>query len=333
MRNQHITIAGAGLTGLIAAHAFPRARINEALDEASLSKQEHTALLRFRTDSVSRLTGIPFRKVRVQKSIVVDGEHVAPNLSLSNRYAAKVLEATGGKVSGRSILNTADADRYVAPASFIEEMRENLRDRIAYGHPEEIANRIGINAPYASDILISTIPLPTLLKEAAKASWVEQIATQEQFHFAAIRVVRYRLSDVDLHQTIYYPGEETDIYRASITGDTLTIECVIPVVEQNEKGFSLMGVLGDFGLPWVKFDEIDDKVQRYGKIVDIDSTERRRLLRELTERGGIYSLGRFATWRNVLLDDVANDIEVIRRMMSLDRYGREASAPAPEIPF
>lgn len=70
---------------------------------------------------------------------------------------------------------------------------------------------------------------------------------------------------------------------------------------------------------------IDAKVQKYGKIVNVPAARRRSLLRKLTERGGVYSLGRFATWRNVLLDDVANDIEVIRRLIDSDSYGRELS--------
>jgi hypothetical protein len=41
---------------------------------------------------------------------------------------------------------------------------------------------------------------------------------------------------------------------------------------------------------------------------------------EMTTRFGIYSLGRFATWRNILLDDVLNDIFRIREMMNGTDY-------------
>ena len=37
---------------------------------------------------------------------------------------------------------------------------------------------------------------------------------------------------------------------------------------------------------------------------------------------GIYSLGRHATWRKILLDDVVGDIERIQSMMKTSAYDR-----------
>jgi len=34
----------------------------------------------------------------------------------------------------------------------------------------------------------------------------------------------------------------------------------------------------------------------------------------------VYSLGRYATWRNILLDDVYHDINVIKQLMDSDGY-------------
>jgi hypothetical protein len=36
---------------------------------------------------------------------------------------------------------------------------------------------------------------------------------------------------------------------------------------------------------------------------------------------GVYSLGRFALHKNILLDDVAKDVRVIKEMMNDDSYG------------
>ena len=59
-------IVGAGLTGLIAAHAWPQALVVEAVSGPTGS---HHALLRFRSDAVARLTGVEFRRVTVRKKL------------------------------------------------------------------------------------------------------------------------------------------------------------------------------------------------------------------------------------------------------------------------
>lgn len=329
-----ISIIGAGLTGLIAAHAFPRATVYEAMQEGALRENEHSALLRFRTDAVSRITGVNFRKVRVHKSIVVDGEHVAPNLRIANMYASKVTAATGGKLTGRSIMNVDSVDRFIAPPDFIETMRENVATRAVYSSQKALAGYIGYHAPYSDEVVISTMPMPVLLAGLPESLELPREGWAQPFHYAPISVSRYRLPGVDLHQTIYYPGGETEAYRASITGDVLIVECVNTVA--GDFDFSLAAIVEDFGLPFAPNDVelIDKKVQKYGKIVDIDSSARRNLLRELTDRGRIYSLGRFATWRNILLDDVAKDIEVIRNMIGTDVYSHAIQFEGgSKIPF
>ncbi len=80
-------IIGAGLSGLIAAHAWPTAPVFEALPEA----QPHRALLRFRSDNVARLTGIEFKRVTVRKGLFWRGEYRTPTIALANAYSLKVL--------------------------------------------------------------------------------------------------------------------------------------------------------------------------------------------------------------------------------------------------
>ena len=70
-----------------------------------------------------------------------------------------------------------------------------------------------------------------------------------------------------------------------------------------------------FGTAFDKFAIVASLDRRMaGKIVPLPDAARKRLLFRLTHEHGIYSLGRFATWRNVLLDDVVNDIAVIKRL-------------------
>ena len=79
-------------------------------------------------------------------------------------------------------------------------------------------------------------------------------------------------------------------------------------------------VLESFGLNLNHIQQIDDVEQKYGKISEIDERTRKGLLYELTARHGIYSLGRFATWRNILLDDVVDDIAAIKKMAAMSNY-------------
>jgi len=62
-------------------------------------------------------------------------------------------------------------------------------------------------------------------------------------------------------------------------------------------------------------------VQRYSKILPIPEVERKRLILWATDNFNIYSLGRFATWRpGLLMDDVVNDVRVIRRIINNGSY-------------
>jgi hypothetical protein len=57
------------------------------------------------------------------------------------------------------------------------------------------------------------------------------------------------------------------------------------------------------------------------KILPIDEDIRRRFIMWASDNFGIYSLGRFATWRPGLqLDDLVNDVRVIQRISSTNSY-------------
>ena len=293
------TIIGAGLAGLIAAHAWPRATILEASPQPTVN---HRALLRFRTDAVARLTGIEFRQVRVHKGILIDGEFVPPSIRAANLYARKVL----GQVKGdRSIWNLAPVDRYVAPDTLYEQLVVAASDRICWGTPATFD--FG-----KADKVVSTAPLPVTLRAVGIEPAVE-------FRRAGIRVLRWTVPGVDLFQTIYFPGDETPVYRASFTGNTLIAELVGNTIAD---ALDTLIDLGEaFGVDITAAESLGEVKQTYGKIEPISDAARKDFLFRLTHEHGIYSLGRFATWRNILLDDVVDDISVIKRLSHADsRY-------------
>lgn len=293
-------ILGAGLSGLIAATQFPGATVYEANGPEHLA---HRAVLRFRSDVLSRLTGIPFRKVTVRKSIWFEGQHVQPNIMLANLYSQK----TNGGYLDRSIWNVEPVERFIAPEDLQQQMAEMIGNRINWNSRIDAEALAMLPRP-----IISTLPMPVLLELLD----LQTAARGETFHHQGIVVDRYRVKNADVFQTIYFPDPDWDTYRASITGDLLIVERRGRTISD---GLDL--ILEAFGIDDADVEVVDEShAQRFGKIRPIDDAVRRNTIFNLTHEHGIYSLGRFAVWRNVLLDDVANDTAVVKRLIAGGKY-------------
>jgi hypothetical protein len=288
-------IVGAGLAGLIAGHVWTSTTIFEA---SPGPMNQHRALLRFRTDSVARLTGIPFKQVTVRKGIYFQDAFHKPNIQLANMYAQKVV----GRLAGdRSIWNLAPVERFIAPEDFVEQLVSATSQRIHYNAPIDFSQP---NGP-----IISTAPMHLPLRA------VGILVPSGTFERSGITVTRYRVPGANVYQTIYFPNPNIRLYRASITGDLLIVESRGVDVLHEE----MMDVKIAFGLR-EQPEYIDQVDQKFGKIVDIAAPLRKQLLFKLTHENNIYSLGRFACWRNILLDDVVEDCSVIKRLMNSGAY-------------
>lgn len=296
-------IIGAGLAGMLAAHAFPNAEIFESRSSSLGVEAEHKALLRFRSEAVSHLTGIPFKKVLVRKGVWYRGWFHEPNIALANMYAQKCLERL---VGDRSIWNTAAAERYIAPENLYDQLLDRVENRVQWGMP--------IKGLSPQEQYVSTMPLNVAARLAGIA------VDHNAFHHKQIHVRRFRLRGCDVYQTIYFPDPELPLYRASITGDLLICEFTHEVMLTTKV---LDRILQAFALTTrVCVDELESVSQRYGKIAPIDEHLRKTLIWKLTEEHNLFSLGRFATWRNILLDDVVHDISVVRQLITATNYER-----------
>lgn len=300
-------IVGAGLSGLMAACLIPDAEVMEASEEKQ--QGSHRALLRFRSPEVGHALGIPFKKVIVNKGIFFDDEFRAPSIQLANLYSKKVLS----RVSDRSIWKTETVERYVAPDDLYERMLARVRNRVRFETP------LSSTAAHKAGPIISTMPMPAMAK-------ILKSETAPKFSYRAINVERYRIAGCDVYQTVYFPGSETTVYRASITGDLLIVERTDERSDHLTRNDPLREVLYAFGLYRHDIEQLETSAQRFGKIAPVDDVWRRAFIRDLSVQHGIYSLGRFATWRNVLLDDVLHDIRVIQSLVEGDSYGTARKA-------
>lgn len=307
------TIVGAGLAGLIAAHAWPTAQVLEA---TAAPRSMHRALLRFRTPAVGNLVGVEFRRVLVRKGLWAEGSPVTPAIHWANLYARKVLRRSA-PLGERSVWALDPAERYVAPDDLYERLVDAVGARVRWGAPATDW-RSGARAahPY-----VSTAPLPATL-----AACGVDVPVGTTFTRAAINVDRWRVPGADVYQTIYFPALSTPVYRASITGATLIVESVddgAPVTGPIDDA-ALDDVFRAFGLDRDGCQPLERVQQRFGKIAPIDDSLRKHLLFRLTTAHNVFSLGRFATWRNILLDDVVGDIAVLKRLMVSHAAGYDA---------
>lgn len=299
-------IAGAGLSGLIAGHIIKDAVVLEQNPRG----QMHNAVLRFRSDVVSKATGIPFKKVTVRKGIYMGRQFYKPNIRICNMYSQK---AVAGKIGDRSIWNQDPVERWIAPSDFYDRMIGNLGNRIRFEEPVNLRE---------CDGLISTVPMPTLLD--ALAIDRSEIA----FEHAPIYTMRVKIANAEAYQTVYFPSHFHGMYRASLTGDNLILEFVSSLhkeeiwIAELTKAFHLdpetVAKIKD-GLIQAEFGGVVD-TQQYGKIWPLAPGVRRSLLLYLTAKFGVYSIGRFATWRNILLDDLVQDAHRVLDMMQADEY-------------
>jgi hypothetical protein len=312
-------IIGAGMSGLLAA-CMLREKCIEVSDKATFLPNNHHAVLRFRSSVVGDATGIPFRKVSVISSVDESRNPISDALSYSRK--------TNGKYLLRSIASGTNEikERYIAPPNFTKALYERVCNqsstKFVWGMDAAARdNRKAYLRPPENTGIISTIPMPNLMHIVG---WEEE----PDFKYSQIAVIKAQFNHCDAHATMYYPHHDL-ISRASLTGNELAIEIPIgdgrdqAAMEQmlqtvhDESGSLLQDVMRDFGLRRDDFANSVVAVQKYGKIAPIDDAMRKRFIMHMSEQYGIYSLGRYATWRpGLLVDDLVNDVRVIERLSS-----------------
>lgn len=300
-----IDIVGCGMAGLLAgkllAHRSPV--IHEIKSELP---NNHSAVLRFRSNVVGEALNIPFKPVTMIKTVAHWRNPVADALAYS-------FKNTGVYRSDRSIVaGTEVGERFIAPSDLIQRLA--VRQEIKFGKPYD-----GWNGVAGGAVAISTLPMPILMA-------MLRYPHCPKFEARPGINIRAKIKHCDAYVSVLVPDPEIPFSRVSITKDELIIE--IPnindpgrftdVVTENNIHYAskLLGLL----LPEMKVmadmpvSDIKVLKQQYHKILPIDDDERKEFIHWASDKYGVYSLGRYATWRpKLLLDDLVKDIRLIDR--------------------
>lgn len=305
-----VYIIGAGLSGLIAANML-REQVGGIWERSNALPNNHNAILRFKSDIVSTTTNIPFKKVKVLKSVSYFSNPVADMMA----YSYKVT----GRYQSRSIITAGQemVDRYIAPPDFIHKLEKRLHMDVTYGYGWKPKGRL-------FKPVISTIPMPHLMK-LLEYPILNESEIDSLFTYREGYVIRGQLPNCNAYATVYVPDPSLPIYRISVTGDELYIECVGPLSDDKkidhmewliDHAKHILGIIETSGTEIIN---PSIKKMQYAKINPIDDRLRKDFILWASERD-VYSLGRFATWRpSLLLDDLINDVNIIARLIEGDK--------------
>lgn len=292
-----IKVIGAGMAGLLAA-AMLRKDCSAVYEAASELPNNHSAVLRFRSSVVADTLNIPFKAVKAIKAAEPWRNPIADAMAYSRK--------TNGTSTLRSVLTASDEPqtRYIAPPDLIARMAAMVEAPIGFDMPFNEERRDSGLGPW-----ISTMPMPSLMK---LLGW----ELQSEFRWRSGNNVLVDLEWVDAYCSLYVPDPTFPAARISITGNQMIAECYGGWVP-SELGKFAVQCAEKVGLHPSQVASVDIKKQTYAKILPIDEQERRAFIMWASQEFGIYSLGRFATWRpGLLMDDVVNDVRVIQRLIN-----------------
>lgn len=303
-------IIGAGLTGLICGALNPKSIIYEAKSQTEIK----SSILRFKTPELSNLLNIPFKKVKVQYGIWYGMKNVNPEIKFCNMYSKKVSDS----ILSRSI-KTGIYTRWIPPTDFVSELKK--RCCIKYNTNLNYDDMIYLKADQIP--ILSTIPLNSMINlcELNRDLKID-------FYSKTIRITKIPIENCNIYCTLYYPKDDISVYRVSIHKNELIIEenmigDSVLIAHQNNLDPILSNILSSFGLEESNINLKNAQTYKIksGKIKPIDGFIRRKIIRILTQKYGIYQIGRYGTWRpKLMLDEIPNDLKIIKTLINSDEY-------------
>jgi len=312
--NMKVVIIGAGLSGLIAAGAFGEEDIS--LYDPSKRFDSHKAVMRLRNTNITNYIPCALKEINVTKGIFYQGSyHHQSNIFLNNLYSMK----TYGSLGERSLSELGNIKRYLIQKIRRDLIPEVIKKRILAIRSNP--NRIVISYPGVKkesheeeyDVCISTIPMPTLLNMSEGIEYDKTIFKSTRIYVTIIHLDHLNST---VHQTLYYPeGSRTSYpYRATLQENKIIIESM------SDSRNSDKDVVQSFGLNYNDVDEnkIITYKQDMGKIIPIENSTRKKIMRDLSMKLNVYSFGRFAIWKPIRVDQALEDIERIKMLIDVN---------------
>jgi len=311
-----MNIIGAGMAGLLAGGMI-RDQSVSIWESASSLPNNHSAVLRFRSSIVGDALDIPFKKVKMMKTTDPWHNPVADAMAYSMK--------TNGTASLRSVTtaNGEISERYIAPENLIEAMSKRVKGQIVFDIKIDSGDLEDLSKP-----IISTMPMPVLMK-LLKYDDIPKFSYVNGFN------INCTVPQSDAYVSVYVPNPHRQFNRVSLTGQKLTIEFSFPKLTNEELKNEADSISNDasaiellvldalfcLGMDDCEWKDAKLSMQTYSKILPIDEGDRRRFILWASDNFGIYSLGRFATWRpGLLMDDLVNDVRVIRKIINDGSY-------------
>jgi len=304
-----VIIVGAGIAG---AMAFSYFSTYNPIIFAKDTGIKHDAVFRVRDPRVGMLLGVPLEKIMVTKEVLwQDRLWDKASITAMNMYSLK----TNGRIASRSISDLGVKERYLISGAYSINAERAVLKGIEAGSALVQNVHSGEEMAIPDDICISTIPLPVML-DACHEEYDRNL-----FRYEPIFVTRCSIKERDctVNQTIYVPEMEYHTYRMTLEKETLIFESVGGYPEKEE----VMALSKFF---CVTPDAAVRSSQEFGKLLPHTADEddlRRMHIFDLTEKYGVYSLGRFATWKSIRTDDLLDDLDHIMSVMGVSKIRRK----------
>src|SRR3990167_8611666 len=318
-KKTNLLIIGAGLSGLLAAAKAEKCGMDYLVIEKSQALPK--AKIHYLHSDMNNALPIKLKKIEIFKNIYWKGEFLDRfNIPMMNEFACK----TNEKLTENSIkyINGEREFGYI-PFSGIENISDELfsclnRERFIFGAEyensfnnnesnDEIIVKLDTNEKIICKNIISTIPLPVMLKTLGVDVDCLKTMPLNMIELKINKENREKILETDLYEIIYLPSCEFGMSRFSILGKRFVIE--LAEEEFDEKRFEeFFGIFSGFkeklNFKYIK------ATNPYGRFCPIDEDKRIELINRLIKKK-IYPAGRYASWKYKRVDSVADDIEEI----------------------